>query len=87
MEQGGLYTPVHVCMRVVLCLERSSRGAELWFQEICGGEAWKLNFTVHKMNESVVTVLSLMKVTTRKKCWKERGKGRIVPAWLVGLGC
>ena len=25
-----------------------------------------------KMNESVVTVLSLMKVMTRKKCWKER---------------
>ena len=25
-----------------------------------------------KMNESAVTVLNLMKVTTRNKCWKER---------------
>ena len=45
-----------------------------------------------KMNKLVVTVLSLMKVTTQKKCWKEREnrggeKGQIVPAWLVGLGC
>ena len=29
-------------------------------------------YPLRKTNESVVTVLSLMKVTTRKKCWKER---------------
>ena len=36
---------------------------------------WKVQLILHKMNESVVTVLSLMKVMTRKYCWKEREIG------------
>ena len=32
----------------------------------------KSGVILRKMNDSVVTMLSLLKVTTRKKCWNER---------------